>query len=124
MILVETSFGELNLRVEGVAMRHMAKLLIFVLFITFITPVYAEGSGGVNLKVGKTFYFEGNIKEDVNNSKEASMAEIKTVPFYKTTWFVTAVSVMAVAGATTGLYFLTKKGPGPSNTVKWQDNSN
>ena len=47
------------------------------------------------------------------------MAEIKRVPFYETTWFIAAVTIVAIAGAGTGIYFLTRTEPPEGNVLVW-----
>lgn len=102
-------------------MKYVAKLLILVFIFSIIAPLKAaEKQGGINLKVGENFYFEGNVTDSQDDSKEASMAEIKQVPFWETTWFITAVSIIAVAGATTGVYFLAQTDDRPLNTISFE----
>ena len=107
-------------------MKVIKNLLIAILVISFVSPAFAQDAapqGGVNLKVGENFYFEGDISSKEGGDQEESMAEIQRTPFYKSTWFITAVSIIAVAGASTGVYFLTRKEENPGNTVNWQPNT-
>ncbi len=103
-------------------MNRIASLLIVVLLVTFVFPVYGdEGdqAGGINLKVGKSFYFEGDIQEQIGDDKEESMAEIMRTPFYRTTWFITTVSVLAIAGAAVGIYFATRTEEPEGRVIEW-----
>lgn len=79
--------------------------------------------GSINLKVGENFYFEGKVEQKEDDQKEASMAEIKRVPFYETTWFIATVTIIAIAGAGTGIYFLTKTEPPQGNVIVWKSAS-
>lgn len=114
----------------GKKMKNVTKLMIVVFLLSLFQGAYAEekkagGStgAGVNLKVGQNFYFEGNVVEKEDDQKEASMAEIKKTPFYQTTWFITTVSLVALAGISTGVYFLTAN-PAPSgNVVSWSNSA-
>jgi len=104
-------------------MNRIASLLIVVLLVSFVFPVHAEEQAqgtGVNLKVGEAFYFEGDIREGAGDGKEESMAEIMRTPFYKTTWFITAVSVVAIAGAAVGIYFATRTEEPEGKVVEWE----
>ena len=104
-------------------MNRIASLLIVVLLVTFVLPVHAqeEAQGsGINLKVGEAFYFEGDIQDKIGDDKEESMAEIMRTPFYKSTWFITAVSVVAIAGAAVGIYFATRTEEPEGKVIEWQ----
>ncbi len=107
----------MNTKVVG--MRSFTVFLLFSLLVVFTVPVQAQEQTGINLKVGESFYFEGETNSDKDNDKEESMAEIQKKPFYKTTWFITTVSIVALGGLGTGLYFLTKKGTSEGNVVKF-----
>ncbi len=105
-------------------MKSVTRLLIALFLVIAISnPLFAaeKESSGLNLRVGENFYFEGNVKDAAANSddKEASMEEIQTVPFYKTTWFITTVSIIAVAGASTAVYFLAQEEDRDGNVVEW-----
>jgi len=103
-------------------MNRIASLLIFVLLVSVVFPIHAQEQaqgGGVNLKVGESFYFEGNIKEGMTDDKEESMVEIMRTPFYKTTWFITIVSVAVIAGAAVGIYYATKTEEPEGKVIEW-----
>ena len=104
-------------------MNRIASLLIVVLLITVVLPVHAQDNSpgaGINLKVGEAFYFEGNIQDNIGDDKEESMAEIMRTPFYRTTWFITAVSVVAIAGAAVGIYFATRTEEPEGRVIEWE----
>ncbi len=102
-------------------MRCFSKLLIVVLLFSLVPNLYAGENppSNLNLKVGENFYFEGNSVSKNVDDKEESMQEIKRTPFYQTTWFITAVSLIVVAGAGTGVYFLTQKDEGEGYKMEW-----
>lgn len=99
--------------------RIVAMLVVLAFFSNLCAQDRPATPGGVNLKVGETFYFEGRTEQKDDDQKEASMAEIKRVPFYETTWFIAIVSVVAIAGASTGIYFLTRTEPPEGNVLVW-----
>jgi len=108
-------------------MSHSSKLVAALVAVVFCAnfSLYAQdpapaAPGSVNLKVGENFYFEGKVEQKDDDQKEASMAEIKRVPFYETTWFIAAVTLVALAGAGTGIYFLTKTEPPQGNVLVWK----
>jgi hypothetical protein len=47
------------------------------------------------------------------------MAEIKRTPFYKSTWFITVVSVVVIAGAAVGIYYGTRTEEPEGNVVEY-----
>ncbi|MCK5808129.1 hypothetical protein KAH37_03975 [bacterium] len=100
-------------------MKGFTVFLVFSLLVVFALPVQAQQQTGINLKVGESFYFEGADKAKKGDGQEESMAEIKRKPFYKSTWFITTVSVVVLAGLGTGLYFLTKKDAPEGNVIKF-----
>ncbi len=102
-------------------MKVVSKILILVFFFSLLPRAYAEDAkpSSLNLKVGETFYFEGKIAEKEQDSKEESMAEIKSTPFYESTWFLTAASILVVAGASTALYVLTKEPESEGKVITW-----
>lgn len=100
-------------------MKGFTLFLVFTLLVVFALPVQAQQPTGINLKVGESFYFEGAADATKGNDQEESMAEIQKKPFYKSTWFITTVSVIALAGLGTGLYFLTKKDDPEGNVIKF-----
>jgi len=106
-----------NIQVDG--MKGFTLFLVFSLLVVFALPVQAQQQTGINLKVGENFYFEGATDSEKDNNKEESMAEIQKKPFYKSTWFITTVSVVVLAGLGTGLYFLTKKDTPEGNVIKF-----
>ncbi len=112
------------------AMTYGLKVVATVVAIVFFAnyALYAQDStpsapGSVNLKVGESFYFEGKTDQKEDDQKEASMAEIKRVPFYETTWFIATVTIIAIAGAGTGIYFLTKTEAPQGNVIMWKSAS-
>lgn len=103
-------------------MKLIAKLITAVLIVSFAVPAYSQDTvpqTGINLKVGESFYFEGNIKDNVADEKEESMAEIQRTPFYKSTWFITIVSVVVIAGAAVGIYYGTKTEEPEGKVIVW-----
>ncbi|MGI6393589.1 MAG: hypothetical protein ACOX2F_02465 [bacterium] len=107
----------------GKKMKLFARLLSIVLVISFVTPAYAQDQvpqTGINLKVGESFYFEGNIKDKAADEGEESMAEIQKTPFYKSTWFITVVSAVVIAGAAVGIYYGTRTSEPEGNIVEWK----
>ena len=105
-------------------MKLFSKMLAVIVVLCLFSSMYAEEkqSAGINLKVGENFFFEGKVSEDADDSKEASMAEIKKTPFYQTTWFIAVVSIVAIAGVGTGIYFLTKEDERSGNVIIWENN--
>lgn len=106
-------------------MKAITNLLIVVFVVGILTPAYAQDKPqqtGINLKVGENFYFEGNIKENAADDKEESMAEIQRTPFYKSTWFITVVSVVVIAGAAVGIYFGTQVEEPEGKVIEWDNN--
>jgi len=107
-------------------MNYRTKIVATLVAVTFFVnmSLYAQDKssapGGINLKVGENFYFEKNIEQKEDDQKEASMAEIKRVPFYETTWFIATVTIIAIAGAGTGIYFLTRTEPPQGNVIVWK----
>lgn len=104
----------------GRKMKLIAKLITVVLIVSFAVPAYAQEKAqqtGINLKVGESFYFEGSIKDKAADEKEESMAEIQKTPFYKSTWFITVVSVVVIAGAAVGIYYGTRTEEPEGNVV-------
>ncbi|MFO7735024.1 MAG: hypothetical protein R6W70_02280 [bacterium] len=100
-------------------MRNLIKVFSVIFLLIFTINISAQGAGGLDLKIGENIYLEGEISEMDAEGKEASMREVRRKPFYETTWFITTVSIIAIAGATTGLYFLTQEDPPPENTINW-----
>ena len=105
-------------------MNYGVKIVAMLVSIAFFSNLCAQDkaagtSGGVNLKVGENFFLEGKVEQKEDDQKEASMAEIKRIPFYETTWFIAVVSIVAIAGAGTGIYFLTKTEPAQGNIIVW-----
>jgi hypothetical protein len=101
-------------------MNLIAKVLTIVLIVSFVLPAYSQEApkqAGINLKVGESFYFEGNIQDKAADEKEESMAEIQKTPFYKSTWFITVVSVVVIAGAAVGIYFGTRTEEPEGNVI-------
>lgn len=108
----------------GKKMKSFTKLLVMLLITSFAVPVYSQDAAqqtGINLKVGESFYFEGNVKESEADAKEESMAEIQRTPFYKSTWFITIVSVAVIAGAAVGIYYGTKTEEPNGRTIEWDN---
>ncbi len=108
-------------------MAYVTKVVAAAVMIVFLADcsLYAQDNapaapGSVNLKVGENFYFEGKVEQKEDDQKEASMAEIKRVPFYETTWFIATVTIIAIAGAGTGIYFLTRTEPPRGNVIEWK----
>lgn len=105
-------------------MNYGMKMVAMVVLTAFSFALFAQDKspaapGGVNLKVGENFYFEGKTDAKDDDQKEATMAEIKRVPFYETTWFIATVSILVIAGAGTGIYFLTRTEPPQGNILVW-----
>lgn len=103
-------------------MRFIANLIIAILVISFVFPAYSQEKvqqTGINLKVGESFYFEGSIKDKAADEKEESMAEIQRTPFYKSTWFITVVSVVVIAGAAVGIYYGTRTEEPEGKVIVW-----
>jgi len=104
-------------------MNYGVKIVAMLVVVAFFSNLCAQDKtaapGGVNLKVGENFYFEGKVEQKDDDQKEASMAEIKRVPFYETTWFIAVVSIVVIAGAGTGIYFATKTEPPEGNVLVW-----
>jgi len=103
-------------------MKVIKNLLIAILVISFVSPAFAQDAapqGGVNLKVGENFYFEGDISSKEGGDQEESMAEIQRTPFYKSTWFITAVSVVVIAGAAVGIYYGTRTEEPEGKVIEW-----
>lgn len=117
MVLKWTIYG------IGRKMKLIAKLITMVLIVSSALPVYSQEAAtqtGINLKVGEGFYFEGNIKDNVADEKEESMAEIQRTPFYKSTWFITVVSVVVIAGAAVGIYYGTRTEEPEGKVIEWK----
>lgn len=107
-------------------MKFFTKLLVMVLVFSFVLPAYSQEAApaqqaGVNLKVGENFYFEGNVNDKAADDKEESMAEIQKTPFYKSTWFITVVSVVVIAGAAVGIYYGTRTDDPKGKTIEWDN---
>ncbi len=109
-------------------MNYGVRIVAMLVVVAFFSNLCAQDNapaapGGVNLKVGENFFFEGKVDQKDDDQKEASMAEIKRVPFYETTWFIAIVSVVAIAGAGTGIYFATKTEPPEGKVLVWNSQS-
>jgi hypothetical protein len=109
-------------------MNYGVRIVAMLVVVAFFSNLCAQDNapaapGGVNLKVGENFFFEGKIEQKEDDQKEASMAEIKRVPFYETTWFIAIVSVVAIAGAGTGIYFATKTPAPEGKVLVWNSQS-
>lgn len=101
-------------------MKYVSKFLVITLLLALSTLGYAEEpKKPLNMKVGENFYFEGDVSSDEGGSQEESMAEIKTTPFYETTWFITTASILVVAGASAAVLVLTEEEEQKGNTVVW-----
>jgi hypothetical protein len=131
-------------------MKFFSKLIVIVMIVSFVVPAYSqdmedaqeseeeaveqeaaqeeepaaaeqESDGGVNLKVGDNFYFEGNVNDNANDDKEESMAETQSTPFYKQTWFIATVAVVVIAGAAVGIYYGTRTSEPNGKTIEWDN---